>query len=60
MRPLVALACLLAVAAAMFSLWIGLSGLMVSDPPGGIIRILGGFVGFFAVFFVTLAMMQRS
>ena len=52
--------CLLVVAAAMFFLWIALSGLMIPDPSGGLFRALGGFIGFYAVFFVTLAAMQRS
>jgi hypothetical protein len=42
------------------SLAIGLSGLMTVDPEGGLLRTLGGFVGFFAVFALTLMAMSRS
>jgi len=59
-RGLGAILCILVVAAAMACLWLGLSGLMVPDPAGGLLRTLGGFVGFFAVFLLTLVAMQRS
>ena len=46
------------IALAMASLWIGLSGLMnpdhTVDHTGGLVRTLGGFVGFFVVFGLTL------
>lgn len=42
------------IALAMASLWIGLSGLMNPDHTGGLLRTLGGFVGFFVVFGLTL------
>jgi uncharacterized membrane protein required for colicin V production len=51
--------CLCVVALAMASLWTGLSGLMNPDHPGGILRTLGGFVGFFVVFGLTLVAAVR-
>jgi hypothetical protein len=47
------------VALAMASLWIGLSGLMNPDHTGGLLRTLGGFVGFFVVFGLTLVAAVR-
>jgi hypothetical protein len=42
------------------SLAIALSGFMAADPAGALLRTLGGFVGFFAVFALTLFAMSRS
>jgi hypothetical protein len=44
----------------MTSLWIGLSGLLNPDHAGGLLRTLGGFVGFFAVFGLTLVAAARQ
>jgi hypothetical protein len=52
--------CALWVALGLISLGIGLSGMMVMDPPGGLFRILSGFIGFFVVFGLTLLGMSRS
>jgi len=52
--------CALWVAVGLISLWIGLSGMMVIEPAGGLFRTLGGFIGFFAVFALTLVGMSRS
>lgn len=46
--------CACVVALAMASLWTGLSGLMNPDHAGGVLRTLGGIVGFFVVFGLTL------
>jgi hypothetical protein len=48
------------VALAMASLWTGLSGLMNPDHAGGVLRTLGGFVGFFVVFGLTLVAAVRQ
>ena len=54
-RPVVSFViCAGVIAVAMTSLWIGLSGLMNPDHAGGLLRTLGGFVGFFVVFGLTL------
>jgi len=53
------LVCAGIVALAMASLWIGLSGLMNPDHTGGLLRTLGGFVGFFVVFGLTLVAAVR-
>jgi len=52
--------CALWLAVGMTSLWIGLSGLMTTEPAGGALRTLGGFIGFFSVFALTLVAMSRS
>src|SRR5215468_12445007 len=52
--------CACVVALAMASLWTGLSGLMNPDHAGGFLRTLGGFVGFFAVFGLTLVAAVRQ
>jgi hypothetical protein len=52
--------CALWVALGLISLGIGLSGMMVIDPPGGLLRTLAGFIGFFSVFLLTLVGMSRS
>jgi hypothetical protein len=33
---------------------VGLSGLVIPDPSGGLLRTLGGLAGFFAIFGLTL------
>jgi len=58
-KPVVSfIICAGVIALAMASLWIGLSGLMnpdhTVDHTGGLVRTLGGFVGFFVVFGLTL------
>jgi hypothetical protein len=55
-----AVVCALVVAAAMASLWLGLSGLMNPDHAGGLARTLGGVVGFFVVFALTLVAAARQ
>jgi hypothetical protein len=45
---------------ALTSLWFGLSGLMNPDHAGGLLRTLGGFVGFFLVFGFTLVAAVRQ
>jgi hypothetical protein len=57
---LMGLVCAAVVALAMGSLWIGLSGLVTPDHAGGLLRTLGGFVGFFAVFALTLVAAARQ
>jgi hypothetical protein len=52
--------CACVVALAMASLWIGLSGLMNPDHAGGFLRTLGGVVGFFVVFGLTLVAAVRQ
>jgi uncharacterized membrane protein required for colicin V production len=52
--------CACVVALAMASLWTGLSGLMNPDHAGGLLRTLGGFVGFFVVFGLTLVAAARQ
>ena len=52
--------CACVVALAMASLWTGLSGLMNPDHAGGFLRTLGGFVGFFVVFGLTLVAAVRQ
>jgi hypothetical protein len=52
--------CVGVVALAMASLWTGLSGLMNPDHAGGFLRTLGGFVGFFVVFGLTLMAAVRQ
>jgi len=60
-NPVVAvLLCAGTVALAMTSLWIGLSGLLNPDHAGGLLRTLGGFVGFFVVFGLTLVAAARQ
>lgn len=53
------LMCCAVVALAMGSLWIGLSGLMRPEPDG-LLRTLGGFVGFYVVFGLTLVAAVRQ
>jgi hypothetical protein len=52
--------CVGVVALALASLWTGLSGLMNPDHAGGLLRTLGGFVGFFVVFGLTLMAAVRQ
>jgi hypothetical protein len=52
--------CICVVGLAMASLWTGLSGLMNPDHAGGLLRTLGGFVGFFVVFGLTLVAAVRQ
>jgi hypothetical protein len=52
--------CALVVGVAMASLWVGLSGLMHPDHAGGLARTLGGLVGFFLVFALTLVAAVRQ
>jgi len=47
-------------ALAFVSLGFGLSGLMNPDHAGGLLRTLGGFVGFFLVFGLTLVAAARQ
>src|SRR5262249_37196518 len=54
------LACLLVVAAAMGSLWLGLSGLLQPEHAGGMARTLGGIVGFSLIFALTLVAAVRQ
>lgn len=54
------LLCAAIVAAAMGSLWTGLSGLLNPDHAAGLPRALGGFAGFFVVFGLTLVMAARQ
>jgi hypothetical protein len=49
-----AVVCAAVVALAFASLSVGLSGLLVPDPTGGVLRTLGGLVGFFVIFGLTL------
>jgi len=59
-NPIVSfLVCAGIVALAMASLWVGLSGLMNPDHAGGLLRTLGGLVGFFVVFGLTLVAAVR-
>jgi hypothetical protein len=48
------------VALALTSLGISLSGLMSMEPPGGMLRTLGGLLGFVLVFGLTLLAAARS
>jgi hypothetical protein len=48
------LVCAAVMALAFASLWVGMSGLVNPDPAGGLLRTLGGFVGFFLIFGLTL------
>jgi hypothetical protein len=60
-NPLLAgLLCIAVVAVAMGSLWVGLSGFLNPDHAGGLLRTLGGVVGFFAVFALTLVAAVRQ
>jgi hypothetical protein len=52
--------CALWSAIGLISLAIGLSGFMSADAAGGLLRSLGGFIGFFAVFALTLLALSRS
>jgi uncharacterized membrane protein required for colicin V production len=54
------LVCCAVVALAMASLWVGLSGLLNPDHVGGLGRTLGGIVGFFAIFGLTLIAAARQ
>jgi hypothetical protein len=54
------LVCAAVLALAFASLSVGLSGLMNPDPPGGLLRTLGGFVGFFLIFGLTLVAAVRQ
>jgi uncharacterized membrane protein required for colicin V production len=61
MNPIVGfLMCFAVVALAMASLWVGLSGLMTPDHAGGLLRTLGGFVGFFVIFALVLVAAVRQ
>jgi len=53
-RVLGILICAAVVMLAMISLSVGLSGLMTPEHPGGPLRILGGLLGFFVIFGLTL------
>ena len=52
--------CVLVVLLAMFCLWVGLSGLLVAEPAGGLLRTLGGFVAYFAIVAGTIVAMLRA
>jgi len=54
------LICAGVIALAFVSLGFGLSGLMNPDHAGGLLRTLGGFVGFFLVFGLTLVAAARQ
>jgi hypothetical protein len=52
--------CALWVALVFASLWLGLSGLMVTEPAGGVLRVLGGFAGFFLLVGITIVAMNST
>jgi hypothetical protein len=54
------LVCAAVIALAFASLWVGLSGLVSADPADGLLRTLGGFVGFFLIFGLTLVAAVRQ
>jgi hypothetical protein len=53
-------ACAAVIALAFASLSVGLTGLMTPDPAGGLLRTLGGLVGFFVIFGLTLIAAVRQ
>jgi hypothetical protein len=55
-----AVVCAAVVALAFVSLAVGLSGLLLPDPTGGLLRTLGGLAGFFVIFGLTLVAAARQ
>lgn len=59
-RVLGSFVCAAVVVLAFASLSVGLSGLLTPDPSGGLLRTLGGIVGFFVIFGLTLIAAVRQ